>query len=913
MTNASAEADNRNTAEFERCATNDDDRDEPDFQWHPELPKGVCATAEGLALMMLGVAVPLFLIVCGAAINFEGLWRLTLLRPLETLIETSLALSIPMGNYLTWSALSTKDSKHPIRNGLLNGVSLGVSTAVLLTSAAALVLAYPLVGSNGVDSGLGFSFLAGGSAISSIVSLCLAEKSRRSKETVMARIRTLSYVVAGLVLSLLLIVGAEARSTLIRCAETMAVSDDPKEQTRGLSLLRGLTPEKDIRMNCADERTAGVAGIFLKLPKGAQQQLYFAATGKPFRDRNNTNMALMSNDYLRRHVVGSPIDGLTLVRSAIYGDVHADTLSAAMDWTFVFKNKGYQTREARAEIALPDGAVLSGLTLWINGEPQKALFGTNERVPGFRQSVDVSNQGPALLTDLGRGRYLLQCSSVPAQGELKVAVKVTEPLKIDGETDLSLALPRFIDNNFALAGDHTLRLRSSHGVRLALNGTNSSTTTDGEALLSARLKDDDLTGASFAVRVHNEHRHSAVAVADPAKPGAFIIQQIKEKQATPPRRLVVVIDGSKAVGAHVEGLKRALASLPAEIDTRILISDEGEQKLFSREDGLKRLSSVPFDGGRDNLESLVKAAEFAGESKGGAVLWVHGPQPGFNEEMYIMAPYAAPPKFFELALDDCWTDANELFRNHREIGPFNAIVRNANVQDDLAHFFQRWKPGAKEQTVELARKDTNADCPVISGPQAEDLIVLKAFNDCANLYKQGKSAEAARIAVANQVVTPATVAVIMNNQTKHGPEIALQTTSGEALQQAPSLKGGTNETLAMQGAATRYPSATNGPIGPQGADATVIVGVNTAGSIRVNNLANLEALCNILANAGELIGIALGAFNIIFGALGRPSRLFKITPLKRMLLGCCAILVGLAIPGSINWFIASARDANLFE
>src|SRR5262249_1292874 len=39
--------------------------------------------------------------------------------------------------------------------------------------------------------------------------------------------------------------------------------------------------------------------------------------------------------------------------------------------------------------------------------------------------------------------------------------------------------------------------------------------------------------------------------------------------------------------------------------------------------------------------------------------------------------------------------------------------------------------------------------------------------------------------------------------------------------------------------------ATNGTIGPQQGDATVVQGVNTAGTVRVNNLANLEALLNI--------------------------------------------------------------------
>ena len=61
--------------------------------------------------------------------------------------------------------------------------------------------------------------------------------------------------------------------------------------------------------------------------------------------------------------------------------------------------------------------------------------------------------------------------------------------------------------------------------------------------------------------------------------------------------------------------------------------------------------------------------------------------------------------------------------------------------------------------------------------------------------------------------------------------------------QTQHLNDGTSPTL--QG-------ATNGTISPQGAEATVVQGVNTAGTVRVNNLANLEALLNIIANGMEI-------------------------------------------------------------
>jgi len=104
--------------------------------------------------------------------------------------------------------------------------------------------------------------------------------------------------------------------------------------------------------------------------------------------------------------------------------------------------------------------------------------------------------------------------------------------------------------------------------------------------------------------------------------------------------------------------------------------------------------------------------------------------------------------------------------------------------------------------------------------------------------------------------------------------------------------------------------ATNGTIGPQGQDATSIQGVNTAGTVRVNNLANLEALLNIIANGMEILGIAWGGPTMIMGFMHMAAG--TQDAMKRVLWGCAGVTGGLATPGCINWLVASCRDANLF-
>ena len=105
--------------------------------------------------------------------------------------------------------------------------------------------------------------------------------------------------------------------------------------------------------------------------------------------------------------------------------------------------------------------------------------------------------------------------------------------------------------------------------------------------------------------------------------------------------------------------------------------------------------------------------------------------------------------------------------------------------------------------------------------------------------------------------------------------------------------------------------ATNGTIGPQGTDATYVTGLNTAGTVRVNNLANLEALLNIIANGMEILGIAWGGPTMIMGFMHMAAG--TQDAMKRVLFGAAGVTGGLATPGCINWLVASARDANLFN
>ncbi|MBN9393610.1 MAG: hypothetical protein J0H83_00075 [Candidatus Melainabacteria bacterium] len=133
--------------------------------------------------------------------------------------------------------------------------------------------------------------------------------------------------------------------------------------------------------------------------------------------------------------------------------------------------------------------------------------------------------------------------------------------------------------------------------------------------------------------------------------------------------------------------------------------------------------------------------------------------------------------------------------------------------------------------------------------------------------------------------------------------------TGEQMQ--TNYTTGTQTRQVGNGVSPLLQGATNGTISPQGGEATVVQGVNTAGTVRVNNLANLEALLNIIANGMEILGIAWGGPTMIMGFMHMAAG--SHDAMKKVLFGAAGVTGGLATPGCINWLVASARDAALFN
>jgi hypothetical protein len=546
----------------------------------------------------------------------------------------------------------------------------------------------------------------------------------------------------------------------------------------------------------------------------------------------------------------------------------------------------------------------------MDGQPKQAAFGATEAVQGAYNWVVVSHRDPALVTDLGRGRVLLRCSPVPAQREMKVNLTITAPLRLENMTEATLSLPRFSGSNFAIAGDHKLRLHSPESISMHLGDKQvRQTQSDGNYLLEGSMKDEQLASSNLALRIPRKASVGPVAARDPYSSPArpkYVVETLKQVTATPPKHLVVVIDGSMKMKEHADEIAAALKTIPQTVSTSVIVaSDNAQDEPQPVEDMLKTLGESSFSGGRDNLQAVLRAAEDAGSSKDGAVLWIHGPQPSLNQEIYIMEPFASAPSFYELSLDEGWTNTNEFFKNHQEIGPFTAITRaDKNIGNDLTHFFAKWNPHTKEFVVDRTITNIKPSCPLVEDAEAREMAVLWANGRCRQLLASGYNNQAAELATKHRLVTRVTAATVLERQSDYSRFGLRDPNSGDddatrnaQLANAPVLQG-----------------AANGTIGPVGSDATVISGVNTAGTVRVNNLANLEAFLNIFANGGELLGIIIGLPNMILGFMCKSMVMpVRLSARARVGMGLAFVTIGLAMPGSINWLVASARDSNLFS
>ncbi|CAN5198767.1 hypothetical protein BH10CYA1_BH10CYA1_48910 [soil metagenome] len=919
------------------------------------------------ATMLWGVAIPLAATV-----------SLYVILPINAVTEDSIS---------RWMFLSVTSSlccmvvayslnvkiKRPRLLGFLNGITFGTALSALVLFASLMAMS---------ARALDFAVVV------PVIGLLLLYSSGLMKKLLLGVDRKVAIPVfftacAGALISFVVGIAPELRGLAVSIGEKLAIASDVKSADLGYKILQDLdaTAELELASDGSQlRRPLSLSASFLPISHLDAEKMYFFVAGKAHsaadRRIDNSQNVKLADPNLK-------VDGLTLAESKISGHVDANALTSVTYWTMVFGNNSGSPQEAQAKIALPPNAAISRVTLWVNGKPQEAAFNSTQRVEQAYQWITERHRDPLLITETGHGVVNLQAYPVPKFGEMKVRIGITAGLDAKSKRDFSFVAPRIISSNFGLDDAKTF-VKLESNVPITSNAEEGkSVTRSGRLIYTGQIMPGGTRNYQFVA--HRATDFTGFSARATHSKEDMVISEKLVKASDEVSKLAVVIDGSRAVKANQDDIKRALANIPKNIQAKVFFANHRDSvEALSVEEAIGRLGTVDYTGGVDDTKSLIAAQKHIGRNLHAAIVWIHGPQPIiFAQDQsplrQLMVSGEHRLKIYDFQLDAAQGNQvrNYLAGLDRSASPdFRTIEQGGSVQEDLTSFFKSSGANSSEYTLvreKIANKHsaaTSYDFPV-----ASRLSTVWAANEARRCADLGQMDTAVLLGTVYRVVTPATGAVVMEMQSDYeyqnlqrnfysvvsakahasddsgagagegDAQFILSWTSDKSQSpmptaapspvrarrathflevasispspKAPSSPSAGNDAFgagvggsAAEAQAPSLQGATNGTLGPQGLDATFVTGMNSAGTVRVNNLANLEMMFHLITFAVQCLFIVYGALNLFQGFF-MPNTRSSAT--KKLLLGSTVLLIGIVVPEWFNSLVGLGRDLNFFS
>jgi hypothetical protein len=750
-------------------------------------------------MFMFGSILPLITLVfevvtrgC-AALIFDPIpnWRFLVLVAL-----------VPIINGLTWFHLirdqavaGEKTAKWLFAgNGLVLGVTLFYALIFLpVTPFAAIGIIY-----------LGIGFLPLSPLLAFVATLLATKRLREQNELhsgALRKPRVLGMAVAAGALALALL-----PSILTHRLAHQALGEDAEAARTSMRWLRFLGSENTLLRDCygLGRRTEfAPLNLFMDdttLTAEDARRLYFRVTGQPFNSVTPPQQKYMTRawDFLDEmewdqerggNAVAGCMKGLTLNQSRMDAIADADAAWSYVEWTLEFKNAFPRAREARAQIALPPGGVVSRLTLWVDGEEREAAFaGTSQVREAYRKVVVVDRRDPVLVTSSGPDRVMMQCFPVPRDGgTIKVRLGITAPLRLNTLAQAQLQWPHFLERNFAIPSN------TQHAVWLECNTQPSGTTlavtrtATGGFSLHGDLQDQALGAPASIISLGRDATQNEFWVSDSQSENSVVTQIVEPRPITIPRRLALVVDGSKPMREWLPVLASVFGKSAITYPLAVFVAhDEVEESPDLKPGDLaKRIHDLKPAGGQDNVPALMRAWDWAAQEPGGVVLWVHGPQPvllGMEEKLQQRLDRQAGQNIRLLDLQTV-AGPNRVAEKFNGASCYQVVPRWDSLEGDLGRLLAGW---SKPTTQLMAMRSRNRVSPAErQGRQnAKHLARLWAFEEVSRLVASRKQEEAIRLAATYQLVTPVSGAVVLETK-KQFDEAGLKPVSPNTVPTVP--------------------------------------------------------------------------------------------------------------------------------
>lgn len=748
--------------------------------------EGFAAPFEGVFVITFGSILPGIGLLAYAACSLATAKDLNFLDELGKL---ALILVVPIFNFIVWASVRKGYLIRPRLIGLMNGLSLGLSA-----SWTAIWFKTVFFTHGALSCKFGWMLLLFSSPFMLAAAACLSFDLWRKTESKISRITTAFSVIGG-VLSMLFVFAPMARTIFVQSLLIEATNSSEVEKT--LPLLRTLTTDEDLRPSKYPLNGFSLAALLIPdrgVDSGTEddKNLYFKITGKSYSTEDQKEQVQNIGDF-----VGDKLAGLSLSKSQIFGRVDASTLSSSLDWTFTFHNSSAYTQEARSEIGIPKGAVVSRVTLWVDGEPIDGVFASTAKATEAYDAVVNQRRDPLLVTMKAPDRILVQCFPVPANnGELKIRIGFKVPLQTT-DKNCTMELPKLLASNFAQPKRHRVNVLTPAMPLERIAGLTSNKTANGYTLTGI-IKTSDSSMSMNPIAVQRTSSLPEFATPDSTSNGQrFIVQKLKEIRTPALKHLVVVVDSSASLKKDAEQIAEALSGIPSRLKPTVYFTpetvteDKKETVIAAKtlQQAEAEIKPDAFLGGQDNGPELREALETAAEQPDSAVLWIHGPQPSPSGVSSILDLVNAV-RLYDLQIEE---GTNTLLNSLKteDVSKLLSVtsVSHKSIDADIRSLISTWEHESKKLTVARTLSTSRPQMTVVSDRStSEQVTCLWANEEVAKLLNDGKQKQALSLASSYHIVTPVTGAVALENK-KDYASLSKQGASNADLRSFPGLVG----------------------------------------------------------------------------------------------------------------------------
>ncbi|MDP3506797.1 MAG: VIT domain-containing protein [Candidatus Melainabacteria bacterium] len=641
------------------------------------------------------------------------------------------------------------------------------------------------------------------------------------------QVKPAGYSVTAIVFGISLLLFIELPSSATRLG--MSMISNPKQENDGLFILRTIHNEDAMLRACYGRAHAtDMLGTLLTLGRSVSAEeargAYYRVTGRPFNSApvpiysrgrlnlfssgpaeipvNEENIFDFDND-LASQAVGGVARGLSLTHSNLDVTVDANAAVSKTDWTMEFASKSKQEHEARAQVLLPPGGVVSQAILWVNGVPKQAAFAGRLEARRAYENVVRPMRDPLLVTTSGPDRVLIQCFPVSAGKDMKIRFSITAPMVV-ARSDQSysrLIVPQFAERNFQVQ-HHVLKIKAttplteSNRILLAAPASVGVSRPLAPGLLnyafSATVANKDLsTGGVNANFVRQPSLIKAWSESPPQRAKSFS-QSLRSVSAyRKPKNLVVVVDGSASMASHVSDLVKVLQALPEGMRVSLIRSGDSVEVLAENlisaspewNRALEQLQRHQCIGGADAVPSLVRAWTSLHKLDNPAILWIHGTQPiELQAPVGLRSLLVARDQVVQLYDFQIEYGPNRVLESLEGLNNVHVVARLEDSLADLQGLYDQWQgvptmqaftvmvlgagsPADYKSTVSLAPLWAKDQIDKLLLNQANSTVTVASTVDSGNKWRNPAAfKKALAIAKEYRIISPVSGAVVLENK-----------------------------------------------------------------------------------------------------------------------------------------------------